>query len=329
MTGIMEIAKNLGVYHNVTLNVIDIDTGKIVQTHSGHNMATNSMLYGIAHYLTGDGVLGQGASMLSAYVPQYISVGTMGLKSQTPKNGLPDIEDDYKNKYPGYGSDGYDGNDINNRPRFGLGRPYTGYSNILTYRVGDKATYRGYEYTCIQDIDKPMEFSASYWGNKTKIPDTEGMELINTTRFPISFRDIEPETKAELPRTIDVVFSAMISTGVLTQYRGTRDQIYITEVGLWSKKLYVDVDNKGGVNGLLAGYRLMPKNKADHDDVTKIKQSILCVKANQVVQVVWKVQLGGMDDLIRDMGLMRLINYLSEKEDTDTMTVRQIKDKIY
>lgn len=329
MQDALTIAKNLGVYQNVTLNVIDVDTGQIVQTHSGHNMATNSMLYGIAHYLVGDGVLGQGSSMLSSYIPQYISVGTLGLKSQTPKGGLPDIVTDYKDQYPGYGSDGYDPNDRNNRPVYGLGKPYTGYSNLLTYKVGDKTTFKGNEYTCTRTIDRPMNFNSSYWSAPTKIPDSEGMELINTTRFPISFRDIEPETKAELPRTMDVVFSAMISTGVLTEYRGDRNQIYITEVGLWSKKLYVDVDNKGGVNGLLAGYRLMPKNTADHDNVTKIKQSILCVKANQVVQVVWKVQLGGMDDLIRDSHLTKLLNKISKMKDTDTMTVSQIKSAIY
>lgn len=325
--GIVEIAKNLGVYQNVTLNVIDINTGEVVQTHSGHNMATNSLIYGIAHYLTGDGILGQGTSMLSSYVPQYISVGTMGLKSQTPKNGLPDIDSSYVNEFPGYGSDGYDLNDMNNRNQYGLGRAFTSYSDKLTYKSGDKVTISGYEYICNSDINMPMPYDKSYWTKGDKIPDV-GIELIDPVRFDISFRDIEPETKAELPRTMDVIFSTMISTGVLSKYRGNRDFIYITEVGLWSKKLFVDVETVGGTNGLLAGYRLMPKNSDDWGNTTKVKQSILRVGKNQVVQVVWKIQLGSMTDLLVDSKLEQLKDFLRGKSDDEQVTVGRIKDVI-
>ena len=77
--------------HNVSFRVIDEVTGELVQEHIGHNMATNSMLMGIAHYLTGDGVFNQGWSMLQQYVPQYISLGTMGLINQfEDENHLPD-----------------------------------------------------------------------------------------------------------------------------------------------------------------------------------------------------------------------------------------------
>ena len=79
---IKKLSKNMSIEHNVTFNVIDEITGDIVQTHTGHNAATNSLLTGIAHYLVGDGVKNQAYDMLSTYLPQYISLGTMGLFSQ-------------------------------------------------------------------------------------------------------------------------------------------------------------------------------------------------------------------------------------------------------
>ena len=87
---VTKAAKQMAIEHNVTFNVIDINTGDIVQTHEGHNAATNTLLTGIAHYLAGDGVFNQAYDMLSMYVPKYISLGTMGLFTQSAdENGLP------------------------------------------------------------------------------------------------------------------------------------------------------------------------------------------------------------------------------------------------
>lgn len=105
----------------------------------------------------------------------------------------------------------------------------------------------------------------------------------------------------------------MISTGALSAFKEKdRDYIFITEAGLWSQKDYID----GGDNGLLAGYRIAPPNDnnwkmAEWDPTTRtyydteeckknrriLKQNIIKVGRNQVVQVIWKVQLGGMDQL--------------------------------
>ena len=49
----IEAAKLMGVTQNLTFRVIDQGTGKIIQQHTGHNCATNSMLVGMAHYLVG------------------------------------------------------------------------------------------------------------------------------------------------------------------------------------------------------------------------------------------------------------------------------------
>ena len=296
----LEIVKNLGVRQNVTLNVIDEPTGKIVQSHSGHNMATNSLIFGIARYLVGMGVLGQGESTLTSYIPQYISLGTMGLNSAVAgSDGLPQITlSTYLEQYPAYGSDGYDPNKINNRGVMGLGKPFTSYSNNKTYKVGDKTTYNGKEYTCKKDQDIPGEFPVKkdiYWKNETSLP--VGRELIRQIRSPITFRDIEDEMHSELPGTVDAIFSGMVSTGELATFREGRDYIFITEAGLWSKRTW----SNSGENGLLAGYRLVPKNTSDHSNLTKVKQSILRVGINQVVQVIWKIQIGSLPDLLADL----------------------------
>ena len=93
---ILSSAKNLSIEQNVCIQVIDQITGKVVQEHTGHNSATNSLLYGIAHHLIGDFMpnerhgLNPGYSMLSNYVPRYISLGTMGLINQDQDaSGLP------------------------------------------------------------------------------------------------------------------------------------------------------------------------------------------------------------------------------------------------
>lgn len=299
----MKLAKNLGISHNVSLRVIDTISGQVVQEHSGHNAATNSLLTGIAHYLVGDGVLNQGYQMLSAYLPKYISLGTMGLIDQVQdSSGVPanvgevsylglkysqltpnqlkllnkssssseisraDDEIlrcvDYMTHVPGYGADGYSNVYNNNRSEFGLGHIYA-----------------------------------------QSQPDS--CELISSSfpRANISFRDVVPEAESEVSETIDVVYSAMISTGALAQFRAPgNDYIFITEAGLWSDKDYSD----SGVNGLLAGYRLSPPNQdnwdmADPDDGAAnrklLKENILKVGTNQVVQVIWKIQLGSVQQL--------------------------------
>lgn len=268
------IAKNLGVEYNVTFRVIDRATQRVVSEHIGHNQATNSMMTGIAHYLKGDGVLNQGSSILSQFIPRYISLGTMGLLTQEQdENGLPtgigvtpkregesdeDFElrryTEYMQQLPGYGADGYSENQNNGREYFGLG---------------------------------PM-----FSGSAVKC------ELISPsfTRSPITYRDILPEAQAELPETLDVVFSAYISTGSLAQFRGNNDYIFISEVGLWSDKTY----RTSNENGLLAGYRIIPPNSENYDmsdpaNREILRQNILRVGKNQVVQVIWKIQLGSIE----------------------------------
>lgn len=291
--------------HNVSFRVIDTISGKLVKEHTGHNAATDSLLTGIAHYLTGNGILNQGYQMLSAYLPQYISLGTMGLIDQSEdefglpaKLGVVDYSNtlynqltkaqldvlgvsssssqvssehqeflrymDYMTHCPGYGADGYDRALNNNRSEFGLG---------------------------------PMYGALRSDGSKIE----SNCELISDSfpRAKISYRDVLPETEAELSETIDIVFSAMISTGALAQFREPgKDYIFITEAGLWSKPNW----NDSGHNGLLAGYRISPPNQENWDmsisgnrDI--LKRNILKVGINQVVQVVWKIQLGSIEQL--------------------------------
>jgi hypothetical protein len=65
--------------NNVTIKVIDEATGMVVQKHSGQNSVTTTLLEGIAHYLQGYGLDHQGA-LLKDHIPQFISLGTMGLR---------------------------------------------------------------------------------------------------------------------------------------------------------------------------------------------------------------------------------------------------------
>ena len=298
---ILESVKSMGIQHNVTIRVLDAFTHKVISEHIGHNQATNTLLTGIAHYLKGDGILNQGSYMLGNYIPRYISLGTMGLYSQEcDEQGLPigigpsgDISEEerfeiYMKQTPGYGADGYDFNKNNGRNTLGLGPVYSG-SNI-------------------------------------------GCELISKSfpRAEISYREVIPEIKAELPETIDVVYSAMISTGALAQFRDkvetTNDYdgsnfnesctcgcekcmhsnnlnisnkkkqdvgyIFITEAGLWSRSDWTNSRS----NGLLAGYRIIPPDEKNWD-MTKpenrelLKRQIIKVNRNQVVQVIWKIQL--------------------------------------
>ena len=273
----LEIAKHIGIRHNVSFRVIDEFTGKVVQEHRGHNEATNSMLIGVGHYLMGDGVLNQGNTILSAYIPRYMSLGTMGLRNQdADESGLPagigeeaegvseELQfENYKNHTPGYGADGYDANQNHGRIYMGLG---------------------------------PM------FSNRTS-ESVIGCELISETfpRSAITYKELVPEFEAERDSTVDVVLSAMISTGALRQFRAPgSDYVFITEAGLWSTKDWSD----SGENGLLAAYRIMPPNEENWDMSVEanrniLKQNILRVGKNQVVQVIWKIQLGSIGQLMR------------------------------
>lgn len=212
---------------------------------------------------------------------------------------------EYMEGRPGYGADGYDENQNNGRKYFGLGYAYSSYDNATQYLAGDLVTWSGYLYRCKKDTATPAgPFDEKYWTREAdsyqpSIGTTVKLELISPSfpREPISFRDIVPEYQSEIPKTIDVVFSAMISTGALKQFRPAgQDYLFITEAGLWSKRLWEDT----GENGLLAGYRIGPPNEKNWDMSVKenrelLKRQILKVGKNQVVQVVWKIQIGSID----------------------------------
>lgn len=472
ITNPLDILKRLDVKQNVTIRIIDEPTGKVVQEHIGHNAATNSLLTGIAHYLMGDGVLNQGSDTLMLWVPQYISLGTMGLTSQDSETITVDGDEyivpvgigstpiapdtateqekelnaqlrysEYINQAPGFGADGYDGNTNNDREWFGLGYPYSLKPNKLVqdfYNAGetsyvltntpisiDKSSiisvtvypdHEAPDHTIIpgvvnQDIhdtsvirsvvsvdDYNLEYVSdtgyvltltkgdTYTGRIAVIymvdsGDAANCELISakvdsdnkivplTLRSKITYRDLVPEIASEVPNTLDVVYSAMVSTGALKDYRGDNNYIYITEAGLWSKPYYSD----SGDNGLLAGYRIMPtddeaaevgvqdifhgdgtktswvfnehalaitsvtvndtivtnydldkdtnsivfteapangstiivvyqttnswKDMTNPENRRKVQQNILRIGVNQVAQIVWKIQLGGLEQL--------------------------------
>lgn len=279
-----QFRKNLGIRHNVSFNIYDEVTGKLIDHHQGHNSATNSMLTGIGHYLAGDGIFNQGYEMLRYWVPQYISLGTMGLCSQEEdENGLPKYLgslgksysdqrqcEDYMKKCPGYTADGYDDGKYNNG------------------RTDEKQLYLGLG----------PEFK-----NRENKDETVDCELISVThpRAKITYREVVPEIQAELPHTVDVVFTAMISTGSFKEFRcGDNKYIFITEAGLWSVRDHIS----GGDNGLLAGYRIVPPNSVNWDmsipaNRQILRQEILRVGFNQVVQIIWKIQLGALEDLER------------------------------
>lgn len=262
-------SKSMGAVYNVTVRVLDRVTRQLVSEHIGHNQATNTLLTGIAHYLHGDGILNQADAMLSQYIPKYISLGTMGLLNQNEdENGLPvgigvsdDETWDEEQQFTGYMQQvpgyGADGYDPNDNN----GRPYLGLG--------------------------PMYSSGA----------AVNCELISDgfLRVPITYRTVVPQEYAELPETVDVVFSAMISTGALAKFRNGLDHIFITETGLWNSDKY----HENGT-GLLAGYRIIPSSSENWDmssltNRIKLKQSILRVGRNQVVQIIWKIQLGSIE----------------------------------
>lgn len=351
----METSEKFQIKHNVTIRILDQATGKLISEHTGHNMATNTMIEGVGHYLAGEGVLRQGYSMLSRYVPQYISLGTMGLKDQEEnENYLPtgitgantaetDIDQryaDYMNERPGYGSDGYSVEYNNDRPYMGLGPAWTSFSETRSYYAGDIVYYKGKAYRAKEDlIINPETGNYNVWQlDKFELLTAKSQpycwELITPTypRQEISFRDVVPEYEAEEPKTVDVIFSAMIPTGVFDEFRDPeRDYVFITEAGLWCTQ---EFDEKNMGQGLVAGYRIVPpevKNwymsredvpeltaityliengyyspfdEIPEEDITWAKcvisrqnrlvlqQNILRVKRDQVVQVIWKIQIG-------------------------------------
>ena len=268
--GLIDVSKLLSIQNNVSIRVYDEATHKLVSQHIGHNAATNSLFMGIGQFLMGETILNQG-TILRGYLPQYISLGTMGLINQDQdEEGLPagigivdDSEEErfkaYMRTAPGYGSDGYDLSLMNGRAYPGLGPAFAGRPTAATVNC----------------------------------------ELLSTSfpRSKIGFRNIVPENESEMPKTIDIVYSATVSTGALAQFREPgRDYIFITEAGLWSRPDWVD----SGTNGMLAGYRIFPPDKENWDMSDEanrriLKQNIIKVKVNQIVQVVWKIQLGAIE----------------------------------
>ena len=344
-TNPLDIIKRLDVKQNVTIRVIDEPTGKVVQEHVGHNAATNSLLTGIAHYLMGDGVLKQGTDTLMMWVPQYISLGTMGLTSQesetitvegnefivpsalgytpgAPESATPEEKElnarlrfsEYINQSPGFGADGYDNNANNNREWFGLGYPYSLKPDALKQDFydwdGQEVTFELTETPLAvisataypggiidQDTNNTsvvrkvistdsysVEGASIHFDANSEIGagcrlaviytyesgaaancelitaklDSDGTIVPLTRRSQITYRDLVPEIQSEVPNTLDVIYSAFVSTGALKDYRSDNDYIYITEAGLWSKPTF----NDSGDNGLLAGYRIMPSDDA-------------------------------------------------------------------
>jgi hypothetical protein len=115
-------------------------------------------------------------------------------------------------------------------------------------------------------------------------------------RSPITYRGVLPEDEAELPETLDIIFSAYISTGSLAKFRGDNDYLFVTEVGMWGNRMYKNTNE----NGLLAAYRIIPPNSDNWDmedprNRSILQQNILRVGRNQIVQVIWKIQLGSVE----------------------------------
>jgi len=275
---ITKISKKLGVRDNVCLRVVDLRTKKVVQEFIGHNTATSTILSGIVHFLAGDGILNQARFTLKDYIPQYMSLGTMGLCSQGyDADGLPtgignrDDPDDsgkieaiknYLSHIPGFGADGINPDYNNNRTAFGLGDPYTS-SNLEGELISD-----------------------------------------SVLRVPITFRNIIPETDTEYPKSMDLILGGLVSANDLSSFMGENDYLFISEAGLWNNQ-FDDGDSEN--NGLLAAYRISPiasyENYTEYTDeellslYEELKTKILRVNSDQVVEIIWKIQLGCIEDL--------------------------------
>lgn len=290
---IPNIAKRISAENNVCIRVLDSRSGIVLSEHHGHNSATNTMLLGIAHYLKGDGVLNQGHEMLSSFVPRYISLGTMGLINQdSDSDGLPLGIGVSETKNPDETDEEYEIRRFKEYMEQIPGYGADGYNSAqnngrLAFGLG------------------PM-----YLDTAVKC------ELISATfgRSPITYRTILPESQSELPETIDVVFSAMISTGALAQFRGENDYVFITETGMWSKKNWENTSQ----NGLVAGYRIVPPNEDNYDMESAenrqiLRQNILRVGKNQIVQIIWKIQLGIAGSFAYDSSTYRYLMDIIEE----------------
>lgn len=338
MSNIIQIGKNLGITHNVSFQVINPVTNEVVSSHEGHNVATHSMLLGIGHYLAGEGVFGQGNITLTDYVPKFLSLGTMGLiNHDCDEKGLPtgigvsitDSEEkrfcDYMEQVPGFGADGYKRSgstrDMNNgRLYYGLGPMYKDRLDGLAIRGEETLVTKDCGCaTCdkkCDDCPKAVEkVETKYWDDTRPAVQCE---LISNKypRVPISMRRVMLEEESEVPETIDVIFSGLISTGALASFRDPwRDYMFVTEAGMWTRKSWpqqqlpngkVVTNYDVGENGLLAAYRIAPPDENNWDMTIPsnrdiLKQNILRVGRNQVVQVIWKVQLGSVKQLTKTL----------------------------
>lgn len=289
--------KDMRIDHNVQFRIFDKTTGALVKVYEGHNAATNTMLTGIAHYLSGDGVLNQGYEMLSNFVPRYISLGTMGLINQEEE--FTEQEGEQVNTHLpagicGYGAEEQGEEETDDEYE---ARRFTAYMQQVPSYGSD-----GYYTTSSLDNNRLYLGLGHDFAHRPDQTRTINCELISASfpRAKISYRAINPEQLAETPETVDIVFSAMISMGALAQFREPgKDYVFITEAGLWSSPIYND--EKLG-RGLLAGYRIVPPNETDWDMNVKanrdlLKQQVIRVGVNQVVQVMWKVQIGSLHQL--------------------------------
>ena len=283
--------------HNVQFRVYDKGTGALVKVYEGHNAATNTMLTGLAHYLTGDGVFNQGYESLSNYVPRYISLGTMGLINQNEEY-IEDEGEQVNTHLPagicGYGVSEQGESETDEAYE---ARRFTAYMQQVPSYGSD-----GYYSSSAMNNNRIYLGLGPDFANRPEMDKTINCELISDS-FPraiISYRSINPEHLAETPETVDIVYSAMISTGALAQFREEgRDYVFITEAGLWSTPAY---DNSKLGRGLLAGYRIAPPNESDWDMNVKanrdlLKQQVIRVGINQVVQVMWKIKIGSLSQL--------------------------------
>lgn len=326
MSEVLDIAKGLSVRQNVSFRVLDSKTGKVIQEHVGHNSATNSLLVGIGHYLAGEGVLNQAAYMLGSYIPMYISLGTMGLRSQAYK-----VLDDKKVPsdigLPGYD---YNTNDYGIETIYNTDDPYHPVKYVVTRYNSSTGQYVELPYAVFSTRSEAQQYigtasararyddylyqspgfgaDGSYpthnnernqlgLGAPATLHDNVNKELISShfLRVPISYREVLPAHESEQAESIDIVYSALISTGALSSFREYgHDYLFITEAGLWSRRDY----DTSGCNGLLAGYRIKLPDDAKNQRMDleanrqALEKEILCVGVNQVVQVIWKIQLG-------------------------------------